>query len=130
MVKPIYRVLGYASMKIAVIGWGSLTDKTDERNKAFPIEWDWRQDGPLLPVEFARQSKDGRITLVIIPNRSEVRCVPTLWTLMNVPDIDAAGRELARRKDTTIRNIAFWNAESSHGNSADIVKNWALDQGY
>ena len=49
-------------MKIAVIGWGSLIwSKRD-----LEIEGDWIiGGGPVLPLEFSRVSKDGRLTLVI-----------------------------------------------------------------
>jgi hypothetical protein len=48
-------------MKIACIGWGSLI--WDNGN--LDSKGDWQNDGPMIPVEFARQSKNGRITLVI-----------------------------------------------------------------
>lgn len=46
---------------IACIGWGSLI--WDRRN--LDVDGVWRVDGPMLPVEFARQSGDGRVTLVL-----------------------------------------------------------------
>jgi len=49
-------------VKIAVIAWGSLV--WDPRD--LDIEPEWREDGPLLPVEFARFSGRERLTLVLV----------------------------------------------------------------
>jgi hypothetical protein len=38
-----------------------------------PVASDWLHDGPELPVEFARQSSDGRITLVVTPGVAPIR---------------------------------------------------------
>jgi hypothetical protein len=50
-------------MKIAVIGWGSLIWCPG----SLRIQTAWHNDGPSLPIEFARILKDGRLTLVIRP---------------------------------------------------------------
>lgn len=46
---------------IVCLGWGSLI--WDQKN--LPVKGQWHEDGPSLPVEFVRQSINGRLTLVI-----------------------------------------------------------------
>ena len=52
-------------------------------------------DGPLLRAEFARRSRDGRITLVLHPKAQLVR---SLWVLMTVETPHEAKKELAARE--------------------------------
>lgn len=49
--------------RIAILGWGSLI--WDARG--LPRQTGWKRDGPNLPIEFARVSNDGRLTLVLDP---------------------------------------------------------------
>ncbi|WP_291275167.1 hypothetical protein [Flavobacterium sp.] len=50
----------------AIIGWGSLIWNPQSLN--YVTEIGWLHQGPVLPLEFARISKDGRLTLVITEN--------------------------------------------------------------
>lgn len=84
-------------MKIACIGWGSLI--WSPRNLL--IQRKWHSDGPLLPIEFARQSKDGRITLVITEGANLVR---TLWALMVTDNLQEAKQSLGIREGSTVRS--------------------------
>jgi hypothetical protein len=112
------------AMEIACLGWGSLI--WDPRE--LPVRGKWFEDGPMLPIEFARQSRDGRMTLVIAKVAYSVR---TLWTLMSVRDLDEAKLALADRegieKDNVARSIGFWDSATSksHGQAAAAIEIWA-----
>lgn len=117
---------------IACIGWGSLIPEP----RTLPYDGVWRNDGPQLPVEFARESggtlnePGENITLVICPG---VMPITTYWTLLLVPNLAEARNELGRReyKKATpdwIRDyIGFWDkASATHGGvEADTIAAWA-----
>jgi hypothetical protein len=127
-------------VSIVCLGWGSLVwDPADlPIEQADPVETAWLVDGPYLPVEFARHSNGGRMTLVLVPDR---RLVPVLWTQMLVRDLDAAKRSLAmrecrrpdRRPVTEDRiqrfvdeSCGYWTRNGdSRGQCADVVRQWA-----
>ena len=83
---------------IACLGWGSLIWNP----RALPIHRQWHMDGPLLRAEFARKSRDGRITLVLHPKAQLVR---GLWALMTVDTPYEAKKELATREGIRRENV-------------------------
>jgi hypothetical protein len=110
-------------MKIACIGWGSLI--WDPRD--LPVRGSWFDDGPRLPVEFARQSLDGRITLVILPGSALVRA---LWILLDLEDLDQARKRLARREKISERyleeHVGYWSeARSLSTELTSVIEIWA-----
>lgn len=109
--------------RIACLGWGSLT----WNHRELPVVGGWQDEGPLLPVEFARESSDGRITLVICEGAAPV---PTQWALLDVADFQAAITALARREGITKRvatDIGFVNAMNgqSFGASVSAIVAWS-----
>lgn len=88
-------------MTYACLGWGSLI--WDPRD--LPITPPWRTDGPHLPVEFGRQSNDGRLTLVLAP---EALPVPTLWVPLRVANMNEAVEALRQREGTIRKRIGTW----------------------
>ena len=85
-------------MKIACLGWGSLI----WRPGGLKIQRYWFNDGPFLPLEFARQSENGRLTLVINVGSKPVR---SLWALMDTTDLNEAKTSLMLREGIKERNI-------------------------
>lgn len=84
-------------MRIAVIGWGPLIWCPG----CLRIKSRWHCDGPALPIEFARISSDGRLTLVIHPGPHEQRTPEqrTYWALSEFDDLKAARKNLQDRED-------------------------------
>ncbi|WP_421729387.1 hypothetical protein [Brevundimonas sp.] len=89
-------------MTIACIGWGSLI----ENPGSLPVVSVWRADGPDLPIEFARQSQDDRLTLVLVEG------VPTskaLWCSLDASTLEEAVLALqAREGAKTGKHIGRW----------------------
>jgi hypothetical protein len=112
-------------MQIACLGWGSLVWNPS----SLPIHGEWFGDGPFLPLEFARQSSRGRITLVItsVPDR-----VRALWALLTSSDLQSAKKVLAHREGVIghiEREIGFWTPSGSSGHrAADIIGDWASNK--
>jgi hypothetical protein len=113
--------------RIACIGWGSLV--WDPRS--LPVVGGWKADGPMLPIEFARESADGRITLVLCDG---VKAVRSYWCLLSVEDVSAAMLVLAYREGISSRmakDIGRWNLvdDKSHGACAAEIAEWVKAQG-
>lgn len=83
-------------MKFALIGWGSLIWQPKE----LAIEGEWHEDGPLLPVEFARFSSRDRLTLVIVDGAPLQR---TLWALSLNGTLEEARESLRIREQSGLR---------------------------
>jgi hypothetical protein len=109
-------------MRIAVLGWGSLIWCPG----SLQIKSSWHRDGPILPVEFARISKDGRLTLVIHPGSAGQR---TLWAPAVSEDLSAVLKNLQDREDTPPRFIHSGTAEGEFSEGVtqevrDAVAQW------
>lgn len=85
-------------MTISIIGWGSLIWCPG----ALQIESRWYRDGPALPIEFARISRHGRLTLVIHEESAEVQ---TYWARSRCKTLDAAIENLREREGTPKKRL-------------------------
>ncbi|MDR6846985.1 hypothetical protein [Sphingomonas sp. BE137] len=105
---------------IACLGWGSLFWDPD----GLPVS-DWKFDGPELPIEFARLSGGGRVTLVLMSGGPRV---PVLWTILDIPSLDAAVSALRAREKTKSAWIGRWPSEGADQYS-DEIGEWATRKG-
>ena len=111
--------------RIACLGWGSLV--WDPRE--LPIQRQWFQDGPLVPVEFLRQSKDGRITLVLHESAVPVR---SLWAVMDCCDLSEAREALCKREGiekTCEKWIHVWQPGMDAPKLIPDMPRWAESHG-
>ena len=105
------------------MGWGSLI----WRSGRLPLEGRWRRDGPPLPVEVARESGDGRVTLVAGRDGHESR---TLWAPLDVEGLEGARRALRRRERSAAGTIGRWPApDGSDAVDRNSVARWATERG-
>ncbi|WP_263145007.1 hypothetical protein [Pseudomonas sp. RIT-PI-AD] len=77
--------------RIVCLGWGSLLWKPDP----LPLASAWRAGGPLLPLEFARESDGGELAIVLC---EQAPPAPTYWAYLQVDSLEAA-REWLRRRE-------------------------------
>jgi hypothetical protein len=112
------------AMVIACIGWGSLI--WDPRE--LPIQRQWFDDGPFIKVEFARQSDDGRITIVIENSAAPIR---TLWAVMDSTDLGEAREALRQREGprTPIGKIGRWHMGEDAPSEIPGASEWASTLG-
>lgn len=95
-----------------------------------PVQGEWNNDGPMLPIEFARQSNNGRITLVIVPDKISFS---SYWTLLEVKDSYEAKEALRAREEIPTKNIdtdiGMWNDELNAESEIEIaIAKWAISK--
>lgn len=104
---------------IACLGWGSLV--WDPRE--LPIHRQWFADGPFVQVEFARQSDDGRITLVLEFSALPVR---SLWAMMDATEVGGAKEALGKREGVTNQShIGIWSRGENAPRLISGLPQWA-----
>jgi hypothetical protein len=88
--------------RIAILGWGSLQwDPRELKTKG-----EWHLDGPSLPIEFARISRDKRLTLVIKPGFGKVQ---TLYIESGFNSLSEARTNLQAREGAKADSIGYMN---------------------
>ena len=121
-------------MKIVVLAWGSLVWDPRELKTAAPFA----ADGPLLPIEFCRISKDGRLTLAI--DESFGAICKTYSALTAYDSLDAAIENLRLREGMTSADAVGF-VEPASGRQSDVaaerhpdalatISAWAASKGY
>jgi hypothetical protein len=112
-------------LKIAVIGWGYLIWDPS----VMDVEREWRTDGPLLPVEFARFAHGPRLLPVLLEGAP---LQPTLWTLSRKASVLAAAADLALREGVGTHDIGHWTRSEAMGRSSGIdaiIGSWVESRG-
>jgi hypothetical protein len=113
-------------MNIACLAWGSLVWNP----KDLPIQRRWFDDGPFAPVEFTRQSGDGRITLVLDEAAEPVRL---LWARMALADVKQAKQTLKEREGITAQDweplIGDWHLDDEAPKVMLSLPMWAEAHG-
>lgn len=111
-------------MRIACIGWGSLVWKPGVLHCAGP----WQTGGPELPVEFARTSQDGRLTLVLLDGAP---VQPTRFVELSYATAEQAQEALAGREGSGVESIGLWpGPEPKYPVGARTVAEWGAANGF
>lgn len=112
-------------VRIAIIGWGYLIW---ERG-SLDVGTRWYNDGPRLPVEFARFASGPRLLPVLVEGAPPQ---PTFWTLSRKATALAAAGDLAVRESVWSHDVGHWsrseNMRASSGIEA-IVGEWVEARG-
>ena len=119
------------SKPVIVLGWGSLI--WDPQELKLKAQSEWQEDGPSLPIEFARISSRDRLTLV---RKMDAEHVPVLWHEM-APELtlDEAVEDLRIREGCPSQEpIGFIDFGANERRSRDAefavtITNWAEDKG-
>ncbi|MEE9178175.1 MAG: hypothetical protein V3U46_07070 [Acidimicrobiia bacterium] len=115
-------------MNIVILGWGSIIWNPRE----LPKEGTWQTEGPLLPLEFSRVSKDCRLTAVIDPTDGE-RC-PTRFVMSLRANINDTIRDLRDREGTSSNRIGFVDLKAGKDRAqfsmiCRRIKSWCAKEG-
>ena len=113
-------------MNIACLAWGSLVWNP----KDLPIQRRWFDDGPFAPVEFTRQSRDGRITLELDEDAEPVRLI---WARVALSDVEQAMKALCERERITASDwksrIGSWYIRHEPPKTIPSLAMWAQAHG-
>jgi len=116
-----------------VLAWGSLVWQPRNVHGELSMAGDWQMDGPELPIEFARLSSDGRLTLIVTPGYPHLSRV--LWAISGFDRLDAAVANLAARETNApidrIHGIEAGRPIGSPDPSViETASNWLDDKPY
>jgi Protein of unknown function (DUF2971) len=110
---------------IACLGWGSLVWNPG----GLPIRGSWLTTGPQVCVDFLRQSRNGRITLVL---DSKAEPVQAHWAMMTATETPHAVTALRQREDIPLRHekrdIGVWRPGEPPPKLIPDLASWATEQ--
>ena len=118
-------------MEVTILAWESLI--WDPRN--LEVRSDFRPDGPELPLEFSRISKDGRLTLVI--DETHGTLCPSYTAISAKETFSDAKENLKQREGMTHINAvgfvdlrngeASFRARERHPGTLGKIESWAKE---
>jgi len=114
-------------MHIAVIAWGSLLWKPGPLKLASG----WHPGGPLLPLEFVRNSEDTPELALALCERAGLS--PSYWAYLDTQDL-ASARTMLREREKIDPARPEWigTLSASHGATSAVAERidaWRLQQG-
>lgn len=113
---------------IVFLGWGSLIWKPGNLQLKGP----WNDDGPFLPIEYARISRNGRLTLVLCSGVSDVQ---TLWAYSGHDGLSHSVDALAKRERTGPSRIGYMSIPDNLDRCRAVpdvlprIRSWAEQKG-
>lgn len=110
--------------RIACLAWGSLVWNPGELSEYVP--GGWQADGPRLPVEFARVSRNGRLTLVIVEQSALLQ---VLWAEMRIGTLAAAVDALRLREGCAASAVGVYPGSENRCGYRGIAE-WAGAKGF
>lgn len=110
-------------MKIACIAWGSLIWEPGPLKLAS----DWMPGGPMLPLEFVRDSDDSAELALVL--HAPAPLMPTYWARLDAASLDAA-REMLRRREKIRPEYPQWvgSIPNPHGAEHEAIGTWMRAQ--
>ena len=104
-------------VSIAILGWGSLIWCPG----SLRIRTAWRLDGPRLPIEFARISRDGRLTLVIQLGTEDQT---TYWAVSELEELSDARDNVREREGSKLEDIHYLDRDgrAAEGVPSEIAR--------
>jgi hypothetical protein len=116
---------------IAILGWSSLIWKPQD----LPYEGDWKQGGPVLPLEFTRVKTARPLTLVLDPANG-VAC-PTQFVWSSRTMLADAIKDLQERENASPKETGYIDLQQNLSSIQDypeqinvdrIVRQWCQEQ--
>jgi hypothetical protein len=105
-------------MRIGIIAWGSVVWRP-EHLPFSDSDPEWHDNGPELPLEFSRISKDARLTLVLDSTGTPV---PTLHRKSSRSCLIDAASDLKEREGTLMKHIGFITADGKINSFTEYSK--------
>lgn len=111
-------------MRIAILGWGSLL--WDCRPEFDRWHEAWKDDGPILKIEFSRVSTSRLRALTLVIDEEHGTPTRVAWCLSKRSTTDDAVRDLRCREGTTPKNIGRIDAAGPEGSEqGNAIVAWA-----